>query len=209
MLKRLAVVVSACSAIFLGLPSVRAAVHTYTEQEIVCAATIGVDLRVGADPYSSAFVRRLAWVSDHVVYGEVKEILHDLRGPYATNVKLQIFSAMKGTLVQGDIVYIAIFSGPVFLEPQNRIVDKTTSHEPSFVVGEKVLVFLNSSYVELPDNPDAEKLRPGQYRLSNNAKWNLKDRKVTLDGLPSPTYSIGLVQQEVALTTQTQQANCR
>ena len=127
----------------LSLP-VFAIRNDWTPEEVACAESLGVTLAMNLDS-PSVTPSTLAWISDAVVRGVVTEIRSDLAGPYHTLVTVSVAETFKQNT--GSTITIRLLSGPAFYEPTGKIVDVTTSTEPTFAVSEDVLLFLTNDYL--------------------------------------------------------------
>jgi hypothetical protein len=67
------VIAVSMSTLFLWAPA-GAIRFDWTDAEVQCAWTVGVDLRGDPSPGSREYVKRLAWLSDLIVYGRVGKI---------------------------------------------------------------------------------------------------------------------------------------
>jgi hypothetical protein len=185
-----------------------AAVQRWSDGEKDCAETIGVNLRVAASPSDPHYERRLAWVSELIVRGTVTKIQHDIRGTYPTIVTLSIASVLKGDVSVGSTIGVNLFSGPTYSEQQGDIAPTTLIGEPTFAVGEDVLLFLTTSHPEPVEEPRKYALAPGTYLLVNKSKWLIEGTTVTHAQFTDHRHSLDWIQAEVGLTVRTQQSNC-
>lgn len=199
----------ALATLFGAWGSVAAIRFDWTAAEVRCAATQGIDLNADPDPGSSNYVKRLAWLSALIVSGTVSEVLHDIKGAYATRVRIDVLALKKGQLPQGPLTVVLV-SGPVYIPSRDVIADGTLVGEPSFVKGETVLLFLTKGTIATPDasSPSYE-LPENFYRLVNSSKFHVSGGTASLEGRGSGNYSVATSISQIEQVVAAQSAKCR
>lgn len=180
----------------------------WTAQEVACAQTIGVDLRGvvnQADPY---FVRHLAWLAEEIVFGTVREIKHDIKGAYATQVRIDVSAITKGT-VSSNTIWVDLVSGPHYNPQFDRMEYPIRLGEQQFRLGEVVLLFLDRDYDIQPDNPSYWALQEGHYRPIDESKWLVANGVVQQEGNPANLFSVAAIKTEFDVAISAQQSNCQ
>jgi hypothetical protein len=180
----------------------------WTDAEVQCAKTVGVYLRADVEPGSSGYVRHLAWISDLIVSGTVAEIRYDARGAYHTQVRINVLSVKKGRK-PFRLLTVALISGPVYGPRLDRVVEGKLVNEPSFALGETVLLFLTKGHLESDsdDGPSYE-LPENFYCLVNQSKFHLSGGIATLEGWGRGDYDVALSDAEIQEVVSTQAFDC-
>jgi len=195
------------SAVALWAPA-RAIRLDFTEEEIRCARTVGVDLVGDPNPGSSDYVKRLAWLADLVVYGVVDKLCSEPHGSHVTQVRIKVVSIKKGQLGAGRLT-VALVSGPQYSATLDRILEGRFDNEPSFAKGEAVLLFLTKGRIGAEDSEPAFSPPDRFYRLVDYSKFLVDGVTATLQGWGTGEYNVVRSDYEIRQVVAAQATNCR
>jgi hypothetical protein len=179
----------------------------WSEKELECAGSIGVDLTTVPRVSDEKYIRYLAWIADLVIYGSVEEVSHDIRGTYLTVVRVKVSAFTKGDGDPGATVYVNLRSGPFYSSERDAIFRQSVAGETSFTKGEEIVLFLTSTGWD-PDQPSGYALPSDHYCLVDNGKWNVKDGAAWHNERPSVSISTEWIDQEVDTVVATQSGSC-
>lgn len=116
--------------------------HGLTPEISSALASIGVDLET-EENWKRKGPGHYAALADLVLVGRIQKIEYHIEGPYHTWVRVVPQKILKGKGNEPEIVVKLLVSGPV-LHPNGQILIADSTGEPSFAVGERVLLFLQS-----------------------------------------------------------------
>jgi hypothetical protein len=162
--------------------------NDWTDAEVACAKSVGVDLRADPDPGSSGYVKRLAWLADLVVYANVTKVRRE-------EVRIKVLSAKKGRPPSGRLT-VALMPGSPQAPSVERILEGRFDTPPSFVEGETVLLFLTRS--------DAAKA----FLLVDDSKFHIDDDSATLQGWGNGEYNVVRSNYQIRQVVEAQAASC-
>ena len=200
--------------IFLGtvvlLPAVSVAAlrFDWTPAEKTCAATIGIELEKIPSPAGTAFVEQLTWQSDVVVLGSVTEIRTDEGAGYLTLATIQVSDVRKGE-VGGRTLTLCLQSGSMGPNAEGKFSSVFVGGEPTVAVGERLVLFLTTSYRVPEEAPTRYLLLPGQYRWFHDHKFVVHDDRVTLPPYDDWSMSIEELLRRVDVSVRVQAGGCK
>ncbi len=203
--RRGAIVVATVLMLWTTVSAIR---FDWTERELECARTVGVDLKADPEPGSSGYVRRLAWLADLVIVGTVSAIHEDPRGPYSTLVDVSVRAVLKGNQTRRDSITVALESGPVYAAGNEKLLWRQAVNEPTFTEGETVLLFLTEGTRDSGGAVNWYTLGENWYRIVNNSKFTITAGTATLQGWGSGVYELAVALSAIDEVVRAQSTKC-
>jgi hypothetical protein len=168
----------------------------WTDAEVACAESLGIDLRAAPEPGSSGYVKRLAWLADLVVYGKVSKVRKNVEGAHPAQVRIKVTAAKKGRPASGRLT-VALASSSPRSPSLDRILEGRFDDEPPFAKGETVLLFLAKA-----DSDDV-------YFLVDDSKFLVDEDQATLQGWSGGVYNAVRSEYQIREVVEAQSTNCR
>lgn len=201
---------SRCLTVAALISCLAAGIHggkrQWTAQEEFCADSLGVPRARGSQKAHPDWVKYLAWSAEIAVFGDVKSIAHDIDGPYHTLVTVLVTDYWKGD--GPSSLVIALHSGPSYSSDTGRIVTHSMLGEPTFDVGEEVVLFLDRAYFEQTVGDPKYALPPNHWRVTGRTKLLANSGVIIEATSPSRTWPVQSFRKQVDKIVNAQAQQC-